>query len=359
MLSQATTLMHPVEAMNHRKSGFFPTDDGTLDSLFNELTPTEKTVNLLDPCCGQGDALAQFKHHYPRAKTYGVELDLARAETARSQLDYVYHADIYDVGLGRGQFDLLFLNPPYGNDLTDNLSNDKSERLEHKFLTQTFSSLKAEGVLVYIVPGKSIDEPRSKWLLARFKDLTIRKAAVDTYKQVVVIGTKLRQQRSVNAKMVEALLRQVDGEQLLQRKTDYQLPSSKSKAKVIVKHLNEDAITEVKKRYRGQWVYFDTLFRANVTNDFQSPIHSLSQWHLALLITSGAVQGTVENKDGSRRLLVKGAVKKLKKVSQTATKDTKGNVTTEISSKDQFSAQIKAIDITPNSPNFGNIITIR
>lgn len=359
MFSEAKTLMHPVEAMNHRKSGFFPTDVGTLENLFSDLTSSDKTVNLLDPCCGEGDALAQFKSHYPNAKTYGVELDLARAEVARSQLDYVYQADIYDVGLGRGQFDLLFLNPPYGNDLTDNLSSDKTERLEHKFLMQTFSALKADGVLIYIVPGKSLDEPRIKWLLARFKDLTIRQAAVDTYKQVVVMGTKLRQQRSVNAKMIESVVQQISGDNLLaETKPEYRLPSSKSKAKVIVKRLNEAAIAEVMRRYRGQWAYFDTLFTANVTNDFQRPIHKLSEWHLALLITSGAVQGRVSNTNG-RELLVKGAVKKHKKVTQSATEDSDGNVTTEIESRDQFSAQIKAIDVTPKSPTFGNIITIK
>lgn len=362
MLSQATTLMHPVEAMNHRKSGFFPTDNDTLENLFSILIPSDESVNLLDPCCGKGDALSQFKDYlYPNAQTFGVELNQERYEAAKCQLDHAYYADIYDVSLGRSQFDLLFLNPPYGNDMADNLSDDKTERLEHKFLTQTFPALKAGGVLVYIVPGKSIDEPRIKWLLARFKDLTVRKAAVDTYRQVVVIGTKLKQQRSVNAKMVETFKQQADNVSLLPKDKDpeYRLLGSSHHARVRVNRLNTVGVAEVVKQYRGQWAYFDTLFTAGVTNQFRRPIHALSQWHLALLITSGAVQGRVKNADNSRELLVKGTVKKHKKVSQNTTEDGNGNVTTAIESKDQFTAQIKAIDITPNSPNFGNIITIR
>ncbi len=359
MHSSASTLMHPVEAMNHRKSGFFPTDEGTVEEVMGLLNASDSDVNLLDPCCGEGEALSKFKAIYPNAQTFGVELSRERYEIAKNVLDHAYYADIDDVSLGRRQFDLLFLNPPYGNDMADNLSNDKTERLEHKFLLQTFAALKAEGVLAYIVPGKSIDEPRIKWLLSRFKNLTVRKAAVDTYKQVVVIGTKLKYQRSVNAKMIEAFKHQVDSFTPQGNDLKYDLPGSSHHAKIRVNRLSAVGVAEVINRYPGQWAYFDTLFTANVVNAFCRPIHALSQWHLALLITSGAVQGQVVNKDGSQTLFVKGAVKKHKKVSQTAIEDGEGNVTTEIESRDQFSAQIKAIDITPKSPNFGNIITIR
>ncbi|MBS9781910.1 MAG: hypothetical protein KGV56_05380 [Gammaproteobacteria bacterium] len=356
MPSAATTLMHPVEARNHCKSGFFPTDLGTVDMVMKRLLPNNKGVNLLDPCCGEGEALSQFKQLYPNAQTFGIELDQGRYEIAKEKLDNAYYSDVYDVNLGRSQFDLLFLNPPYGNDLTDKFSSDKTERLEHKFLIQTFSTLKADGVLVYIVPATSIDESRAKWLLARFKDLTMFKAAVDTYKQVVVIGKKLKQQRSVNNKMVEAFIGGKPTDVAIPLK--YSVPNSKYHAKIRINRLNEVGVAEIINHYPGQWPYFNTLF-GNVVNEFKQPIHNLSQWHLALLITSGAVQGKVTSNDGSQTLLVKGAVKKHKKVSQTTTEDGNGNVTTEIESRDQFSAQIKAIDITKNSPNFGNIITIR
>lgn len=361
MFSEATTLMYPIEAMNHRKSGFFPTDNGTLDNILKAIIPSGHGVNLLDPCCGEGEALKRFKSIFPNAQTFGVELDRLRYEKAKSNVDHVYYADIYDVSIGRGQFDLVFLNPPYGNDLTDNLSADKTERLEHKFLTQTFPSLKADGLLVYIVPDKSIDGSRVKWLLSRFKDLTIFNAAVDQYKQVVVIGKKLKQQRSVNAKMISQFTQMVSelNHFNLPPELKYEVSFSKYLAKLRVNRLNEIGLAEVVNQYPGQWSYFDALFKSNVTKDFKQPIHALSQWHLALLITSGAVQGKVTSTDGNQSLLVKGAVKKLKKVSQTATQDDNGNTTTEIESRDQFSAQIKAIDITPKSSGFGNIITIK
>lgn len=359
-LQSASTLMHPVEAMNHRKSGFFPTDVGTMDNILSKLIPHGHGINILDPCCGKGEALAQFKKVLPNAQTYGIELDAKRYEQAQSVLDYAYYADMYDVKLGRNQFDVLFLNPPYGNDMADKLGNDKTERLEHKFLTQTFPALKADGLLVYIVPAKSIDEARIKWLLTRFKDLTICKAAVDTYKQVVVMGIKLKQQRAVNATMVEEFINKRESldELPMPSDIDYEVPYSTSKAKLVVKRLNAVGVAEVMKRFTGQWSYFDALFTHSNTAEFRRPLHRLSDWHLALMITSGAVWGTVSN--GIRTLLVKGMTKKHKDVSQTQqVDDNTHTVTTVIESKDRFTAQIKAIDIDVNSPYFGEVITIK
>lgn len=375
MLSSASTLMHPIEARNHAKSGFFPTDLATSEMVLSLFEPSDNAVNLLDPCCGEGEALSQFTRRYPNARTYGIELDAQRSEQAQAVLNRVYYADMYDVSLGRGQFDLLFLNPPYGNDMADKLSNDKTQRLEHKFLTQTFPALKANGVLVYIVPEKSIDAPRIKWLLARFKDLTIRKAAVDTYKQVVVTGVKLKQQRAVNAKMVEQFTQHpiFCGAEVIQQQADnlnafaeydtvsepiYRLPGSAKKPKVTVKRLTAVGVAEVISSYSGQWAHFATLFADTNQAAFRQPLHALSDWHLALLITSGAVQGVVDN--GKRRLLVKGATKKLKQQKQTQTVNEKTDtVTTIIEAKDRFSAQIKAIDIDETSQSFGEIITIK
>lgn len=367
MLSSASTLMHPIEAKNHAKSGFFSTDLATSEIVLSLLEPSDNVVNLLDPCCGEGEALSQLTRLYPNARTYGIELDAQRSEQAQAVLNCVYYADMYDVSLGRGQFDLLFLNPPYGNDMADKLSNDKTQRLEHKFLTQTFPALKANGVLVYIVPEKSIDEPRIKWLLTRFKDVTIRKAAVDTYKQVVVTGVKLKQQRAVSAKMVEQFTQHpiFCGVEVTQQQADnlnvepiYRLPSSPKKPKVTVKRLTAVGVAEVISNYSRQWAHFSTLFADTNQAAFRQPLHALSDWHLALLITSGAVQGVVDN--GKRHLLVKGATKKLKQQKQTQTVNEKTDtVTTIIEAKDRFSAQIKAIDIDETSPSFGEIITIK
>ena len=45
-------------AHNFVKNGYYPTDSVTLSRIQNLLAPSAKPMRLLDPCCGEGTALA-------------------------------------------------------------------------------------------------------------------------------------------------------------------------------------------------------------------------------------------------------------------------------------------------------------
>src|SRR6185312_17529990 len=98
----------------------------TLARILNALAPTSGgTMRILDPCCGEGVALAECKQHLGQANTraYGIEYDEERAWHAKSLLDRCIYGDFQRCGIGQRQFGLLFLNPPYG-DLADTSRSD-------------------------------------------------------------------------------------------------------------------------------------------------------------------------------------------------------------------------------------------
>ena len=77
------------------KGGFYPTPDKVVDMIATLIdTPRlsyysrGKTVRILDPCCGAGDAVAQLAESLNRPntvpiETFGVELHKDRAEEAQ------------------------------------------------------------------------------------------------------------------------------------------------------------------------------------------------------------------------------------------------------------------------------------
>lgn len=158
-------LMFTRLARNFIKNGYFPTDDETLTRIQRALIPGEHHVRLLDPCCGEGAALADLAQGLlervpepPLIETYGVEFDQERAWHAKTIVQRVIHADIHDVVVKPRSISLLFLNPPYGFGLKDNTNSrevdgeaDRAERLERTFLKKTAPLLAPGGVLVYII----------------------------------------------------------------------------------------------------------------------------------------------------------------------------------------------------------------
>lgn len=130
------------------RAGYFPTPPRVVAAIAQHLVASDsggkRTVRLLDPCAGTGDAAASIGQHLG-AETFGIELSEQRAAAARDRLDHVLHTSAFSVRLANGAFSCLFLNPPYDYD-------DESRRLEHVFLTSLTRALAPGGLLIYLVP---------------------------------------------------------------------------------------------------------------------------------------------------------------------------------------------------------------
>jgi hypothetical protein len=103
-----------------QKLGYYPTPLHTLQLIAQALTVPAHTsgpVRLLDPCAGQGEALAHLTVHlrqqHSDVHSFGIELADARAPLAANVLDHLLHADYREVNLSQFGWGLLFLNPPY------------------------------------------------------------------------------------------------------------------------------------------------------------------------------------------------------------------------------------------------------
>ena len=121
------------------KGGYYPTPPRVVDLVSKLLYGARgrqrsvDTLRILDPCCGAGDALAQFagllrdRSTVP-VETCGVELHRDRAEQAAHVLDRALACDLFATSIANNAFGVLLLNPPYDFDAED-------KRTEHAFLT--------------------------------------------------------------------------------------------------------------------------------------------------------------------------------------------------------------------------------
>lgn len=60
-------LMFPRLARNLAKNGYYPTDEATLERTLALLEPSNNGhMHIIDPCAGEGVALAEAAHHLGR-----------------------------------------------------------------------------------------------------------------------------------------------------------------------------------------------------------------------------------------------------------------------------------------------------
>ncbi|MEW6418568.1 MAG: DUF6094 domain-containing protein [Nitrospirota bacterium] len=180
------------------KMGFYPTPERSLQEI-NRWIEIEGgyrhtqsngqdgcVFHLLDPCCGNGEALQSVVRYPYKTVTWGIELDIERAMEASNNLDTVIQCSIFDARVNPlGSMGLLWLNPPY--------STEDRERVEMKFLKHSMKWLVSDGVLVFIVPENILDERNLNWIGQHFYNITVLRLHRKDYpqfKQVVLFGKK-------------------------------------------------------------------------------------------------------------------------------------------------------------------------
>ncbi|QNM95501.1 DUF6094 domain-containing protein [Chitinimonas koreensis] len=364
-------LMFPRLARNFIKNGYFPTDDLTLAGILGALE-ADGPVRLLDPCCGEGSALAEVKHHLQaigaEPMSLGVEYDAERAWHAKGWLDQVIHADVNDVVIGQRSVGLLFLNPPYGDALSDRAMlstghSGRKERLEKQFYRMAMPWLAFGGVLVFIVPHYVLDAELSAMLARHLHQVQVFLAPEQRFRQIVLFGVK-RRSDSPDTKLAARLEAIGRGElpEILPTNwhlQPYRVPPAPAEAlrfqaiRIDGRQLADELGRTAQ---HTLWPQFDHYFGAR-TLPHRRPLCEPSDWHLAYALAAGQLSGEVSAPDG-RRFLITGDTYK-ERTSQVAFEENDDGDLVEVRTlTDKFVPVIVALDFTPG-PGYGDVVTIR
>lgn len=366
-MNSTNHLMHPRTAHNHADNGYFPTDAATLEGIAGRLDIAGGNIRIFDPCCGTGAALAVLAEHLSscgaHCHSFGVELDSNRALEAAGMLDFVVQSDIENCILQPRTVGLLFLNPPYGFSTADNLSAERTKRLEEIFFNRTVPVLQEGGILVLIIPEAALTDRFTADIASRFTELRMYRAAVDTYRQLVIMGKAGRNIGKVLAKEQQQLLLQPEAAipiHLADTDYWYEVPEATAKPFRPINRKVEAAGLSAELSSAGNqtlWPHFDRFFREDAAMEKRRPLCALGKWHAALALAAGQVSGIVTASDG-RRLLIKGSTHKTQVSSTEEVMKSDGSVDYVITNLDRFVPSIRAIDLTEGA-GFGDVLTIK
>lgn len=366
-------LMFPRIARNFAKNGYFPTDEATLERALSALMPAPTGfMCILDPCAGEGVAIAEAAHALgrERVRAYAVEYDVERAVHARTLVDRCIQGDLMDTLISRQAFSLIWLNPPYGDLVRDEAGGHQFQgraRLEKLFYQRSLPLLQYDGILVFIIPHYVLDQELVGWLTRHFADLRIYRAVEAQFKQVVIFGRRIRQrdQSSESTRASRSLLLQVghgdvDIEELPNEwpLLPYTIPSSL----VEPEHFYRTSLEPMQfaaevQRLKGLWTAIDTHLGA-AQQPPRPPARALSRWHLALALAAGGICGVVKSRTG-KVFVVKGDTHKEKASTTEFTEAEDGSISETRVLTDRFVPVIRAWDMTPESPTRGEVLTIR
>ena len=333
------------------KMGYYPTPVDVVARV-KEMLHIPEGARLLDPCCGEGDALALLAEG-TGAGTYGVELDKDRMKKAREVLDRVLWADaLHEVIISRKGFSLLWLNPPYDTYVDE---EQNRERVEVQFLKNHWDHLQPKGVLLYIIPATSA-RCAAPFLSTRCTNLAVMRfpeAHFWDFKQIVIVCTKARPGRDEVAANKEALETahmapysyrvRKSIPSIIENQLSYEVPPAEGEEDKLVFHSSrldpDEAFLRVRKS--PAWVRAAAIVFSSRKHNEISPLMPLREGHLAMLLASGMMNGEVVGEDGVR-LVVKGSVRKVQD-----TQVEESETETKYITTDRYEITVRAICFNP------------
>lgn len=176
-----------MRSIARQKLGYFPLSLAEAERIRRFLVFSGEDTSVLDPCAGTGAAFARVTSD-AKAERFAVELDAYRAEEAAKTVDHVTHGNCFDVHCVVESFSLLFLNPPYDHEISEN----RNARMERLFLEHAYRWLRPTGVLVLVIPGNRLSECVDV-LAIHFRDKAIYRLSEPEavrYSQIVLFGVR-------------------------------------------------------------------------------------------------------------------------------------------------------------------------
>ena len=280
-----------------QRLGFYPLPIPEAERIHRFLVFPDKQSCALDPCVGDGAALAEIASD-KNVSRYGIELDAGRADQARTKEIEVIQGNCFDVQCPMESFSLIYLNPPYDFEI----SEERSQRMEKLFLEHVYRWLKPGGILVFIVPARRISD--CTVLLSRhFRDIRVYRLTEPEsvrYGQVAMFAvrrTRQERDRLRDAEIIQAQLwlasveREVQKLSPLPRKPDhlYAVPSS-DPVRLVHRGLPLDQIEDLLPKSSAYRQASAILFakQADLTGRPLTPLHG---GHVGLLCTAGMLNG--------------------------------------------------------------------
>lgn len=331
------------------KAGYYPTPPRVTEWLATWVAPVPApgrtgTVRLLDPCAGEGIAIATLARAW-HAPAFGVELDRERGIASSARGVKTLNNTYEKLRTPKSAFSAIYLNPPYDRAV------GTGQRLEVQFLRTIHERgwLVPGGLLIYVIPRDQLTPRLIAFLTRNYEALEVRRfpdPEFAAYSQIVVLGRR----KAVALPDPEAEQRLADGIEgelppLLPRTNPvYTLPpTGEERFYFRGTQVNPNDLLEESLR-QGAWataVWTQWTTPPDPKDELLEPLMPLKKGHLAMLIAAGLLQNLLLRR-GETRILVKGRVYKVSE--EVPSGDPKVKI-----EKDRFITEITALDLADGS----------
>jgi len=322
------------------RGGYYPLPPEMIPIIASRLEPPPPghVFTIIDPCAGEGEAIAQLGSllNCPAPSTYAIELADDRAEKVKANLPgakILAPCSFFGSRITYGSFSLAYCNPPFDDEIGG------GQRVELTFCQRAAHLVRTHGVLCLVAPEDVVN----RYEFARFFDtwftnISIRPFPEEfrNYKEVVVLGMKRSKPEESNLWRWEDVFKKSGKGMEVYPLAPCIPPKDFKQTELTTSQIEEALKSSPLNRY----------LESPPETPLPEPPLPLSNGHIALLLASGTLDGIVRPPHDLPHV-VRGTARKeqyLDEVQENENAD--GSTTVKSIYQEKIVLTIRAVDTT-------------
>ena len=283
-------------------------------------------VKILDPQCQGGHNVNYFAEHLRGStpEVYGLDDEQFGVYDAKKLMDRTIIGTLHGSKISNEVFDILFLKPRPQVELEHYFNGSIKESNEKHMLKQSYKFLKHGGLMAYTVPYYRMYPDMWYFIAKNFKDISVIAHGGTTEKLITIYGIKganpnyAEVLNEISTPSFEQLSRYCRKEYVV--KFEPELEVQLFRGSVIDIHELTDIIEN-----DGLYNEFYKSFDINERKKDTSPLLPFNLGQIGLILTSGELDGIVEEVPGVNHV-IKGMT--VKTIDSEEIRDTQNNTVT-------------------------------
>ena len=294
----------------------------TMVNIFREATPHTRKINVLSLRSRYGDSMTEYKNGDANTLLYALNPEKSIDVTSKKQFERIALGGLKRTNISNDVFDVALLAAD--NTLELKLLGNVYVKAERDYLQKTTLLLQNGGILLFALPYFRFYSEICSHLAKAYEILGIYRS-IDFRKSdyIYVIGRKKPVLERELDEEAYARLRNLvwNGETATKLEADdkikkIELPKEFHKVdRFRGSVLDEDEILEYYEGSRSTAEFWEDQKAKDLKRDGKRPLLPFSVGHLGLVMTSGCLDGVVEENDGHKHAIKGRVIKRVDEMS--------------------------------------------
>lgn len=280
------------------------------------ITINSRKITVFDPACKDGAVLNSFKESKQNSILYGLEPNNHNAEKAKQTADKVIKGEMKGSRIQNDAFDIIIVNCPIKYTLNENLTNSALVKLEKAYVQNIYKYIRTDGVALITIPYYRMHKDMCAMIAKYFKNIQIVKGINKDQeeKNLIYILAQKDNSKTIDEEAFSAMRRLYDYDNAPSfystELKNYEIPYNYIEIETFKGSiLDMEEMFKIVENSGCMDYFFKKQEVEKISENQKQPLLPFNIGQIGLVLTSGCLDGIVDEGDGNCHL-VKGRVSK-------------------------------------------------